>query len=258
MATSSIVSSSRFPTTDEIKEAMEMAGASIEGAQYLAARVKDLAANSKFMNKSPELRDNIIAAVEKYAEYVQYKLTINAQTWSGQQVENAESNMQKNIDEATDDQIRRIRGKITDNIRLDYAVSEKGHFVRAYTADKGALNPKEVDAIDNVFNKWLKTKDYKIKEGYLYKVNDKTEENNRISEDVVKKLISDGGLKEYMAEKEGVNATMRTRDYPGEPKEARAKREVEAAVDKAATVRATEEPSVPEVPETPQAGAGAP
>lgn len=251
MATSSIASSSRFPTTDEIKEAMEMAGASIEGAQYLAARVKNLAANSKFMNKSPELRDNIIAAVDKFVEYVEFKLTANGQPWSGQQVETSDlRNMQENIAEAA---AKELSGKLTD-VRLDYAVSEKGHFVRGYAAGKGALNPEEAETIDKFFNGWLASEGYKIKAGFLYNINAETVEENRISEDVVKEKIADGSLEKYMAEK-GVNATLRTRDYPGAPKEARVKREVEAAVDKAATARVTEEPSVPEVePETPQAG----
>lgn len=232
---------SRFPSTTEIKSAMEMAGGSIEGTEYLVSRIKKLADSSKLLSKSPELKANVIAAIEQFAEYVKFKLTANGQPWSGQRVESSDlKNMQKNIAESA---VKELTGKLT-SVKLDYAVSEKGHYVRGYSADSGALDSKSVESLDQLFNAWLASKDYIIKGGFLYNANDSVQsENTRISPDVVKKLMAEGGLAEFMAEK-GFNASMKVRDYPGEQKETQAKQKVESAVEQASRVSEEREPDV--------------
>lgn len=215
---------SRFPSTTEIQSAMEMAGASIEGAEYLLSRIKVLADNSKLLSKSPELKANVIAAVEQFAAYVKLKLTANGQPWSGQQVETSDlKNMQKNIAASA---VKELAGKLTD-VKLDYAVSAEGHYVRGYSADSGALDSQAVESLDQLFNAWLASKDYIIKGGYLYNANDSVQdENTRVSADVVKKLMAEGGLSEFM-EAKGFNTLTKARDYPGE--QVQAQQEVEAA-----------------------------
>ncbi|EHL30769.1 hypothetical protein [Legionella drancourtii] len=243
---------SRFPSTTEIKSAMEMAGSSIEGTEYLVSRIKKLAENSKLLSKSPELKANVIAAIEQFAEYVKFKLTTHGQPWSGQRIETSDlKNMQKNIAESA---AKELTGKLSE-VKLDYAVSEKGHYVRGYSSNNGALDSKSVESLDKLFNAWLASKDYVIKGGYLYSANDSVQgENMRISADVVKKLMAEGGLQEFMAEK-GFNTSMKARDYPGEQKEAQAQQEVEYAVEQANRVSEERAPDV--VPEeAPNAGVG--
>lgn len=241
---------SRFPSTTEIKSAMEMAGASIEGTEYLVSRIKTLADNSKLLSKSPELRANVIAAIEQFAEYVKFKLTANGQPWSGQQVETSDlKNMQKNIAASA---VKELAGKLTD-VKLDYAVSAQGHYVRGYSAGSGALDSKSVESLDQLFNAWLASKDYIIKGGYLYNANDSVQgENTRIGADVVKKLMAEGGLQEFM-EAKGFNASMNARDYPGE--QVQAKQDVESAVQQTSRVAEEQAPGV-EAEEAPSAGTG--
>jgi hypothetical protein len=244
--------SSRFPSTTEIKSAMEMAGGSIEGTEYLVSRIKTLAENSKLLRKSPELKANVIAAIEQFAEYVKFKLIAHGQPWSGQRVETSDlKNMQKNIAESA---VKKLTGKLSD-VKLDYAVSEKGHYVRGYSSNSGALDSKSVESLDQLFNAWLASKDFIIKGGYLYSANDSVQsENTRMSADVVKKLMAEGGLQEFMAEK-GFNTSMKARDYPGEQKEAQVQQEVEYAVEHASQV--SEERALDVEPEeAPNAGAG--
>ncbi|WP_058533996.1 hypothetical protein [Legionella saoudiensis] len=234
----------RFPTTEEIKSSMETAGATIEGAEYLASRVRELATKSKFLSKNPELKDNIIAAVDKFVDYVRFKLTVNGQPWSGQQVETSDlKNMQNNLAEAA---VKEMAGKVSD-VRVDYAISADGHYVRGYSSSDGAVPPETVSNLDKVFNAWLASKDYVIKGGYIYNANDQVQsEKTRISPEEVKKLMDEGGLKEYMADK-GINIQTRERNYPGEEKAAEIKKDAEHAVEVVAKANQDEGLEGPEV-----------
>jgi hypothetical protein len=251
---STIKSISRFPKSDEIQEAMKMAGGSIDAAEYLLKRIKTLADEAKFLTKAPELKANVIAAVEKFVEYVQFKLTANGQPWAGQHVETSDmKNMQKNIAEAA---AKELTGKLNE-VKLDYAISEKGHYVRGYSSNTGALDSESVASLDKLFNAWLASKDYLVKSGFIYNANDTVQsENTRINPEIIKQLLEDGSLEEFMLSK-GVNAELRARDYPGEQKEAQAKQEVSSAIKEADVARVAEEAQASaEAEETLQAGVG--
>lgn len=244
MATSAVTTSSRFPSTSEIKEAMVTAGTTIEGADYLVNRVKALADNSKFMSKHPELRDNVIAAVEKFAEYVTFKLTSNAQPWSAQQPETSDfKNMQKNMAEAATE---KLGGRLAD-VKIYYDVSDQGQYTRAYRSSKGALDDNETEVLDNQFSSWLATKGehgYVVKGGYLYDSSTKNfNEDERLSEAQVKEMLADGSLTQHL-EKELVDSVS-LQHYSGAQKEARVKQDVEAAIEQIAAVetRVTAAPS---------------
>lgn len=216
--------SSRFPTIQEIKMAMELAGSTIDGAEYLNTRIKSYA------EKLPlEVKREVTSALDSFVESVKFKLTAHGQPWSGQQIEVSDfKNMQKNI---ADSAAKELHGKLTD-IRLDYAVNEKGHYIRGYTADSGAMDSESVNALDNLFNAWLATKDYLVKDGYLYNANDLTQdEQNRINPDEIKELMAEGGLQEFMASK-GINAVTYLQDYPGKQEEKQAKESLESALEK--------------------------
>ncbi|USQ14006.1 hypothetical protein J2N86_01270 [Legionella lytica] len=227
----------RFPTTQEVKSAMETAGTTIDGAEYLASRVRDLATKSKFLSKNPELKENIIAAVDKFADYVRFKLTVNGQPWSGQQLETSDlKNMQNNLADAA---VREMAGKVSD-IKVDYAVSAGGHYVRGYSSSDGAVPPETVGTLDKVFNAWLASKDHVIKGGFIYHIDDKVQnESTRISQDEIQKLMDEGGLKDYMANK-GITIQTRERNYPGEEKAAEVAKDAEHAVEVVAKVNAEE------------------
>ncbi|CAM4506306.1 MAG: hypothetical protein LEGION0403_FIIPPAGN_02580 [Legionella sp.] len=218
----------RFPTTQEIKSSMETAGATIEGAEYLASRVRDLATKSKFLAKNPELKENIIAAVDKFVDYVRFKLTVNGQPWSGQEVETSDlKNMQANLADAA---VKEMAGKVSD-IKVDYAVSADGHYIRGYSSSDGAVSPETVSNLDKVFNAWLASKDHVIKGGFIYHVDDKVQsEGTRVTQEEIKALMDEGGLKDYMANK-GITLQTRERDYPGESKAAEALKDAEVAVE---------------------------
>lgn len=181
----------RFPTTQEIKSSMETAGATIEGAEYLASRVRELATKSKFLAKNPELKENIIAAVDKFVDYVRFKLTVNGQPWSGQEIETSDlKNMQNNLAEAA---VKQMAGKVSD-VKVDYAISADGHYVRGYSASDGAVEPETVSNLDKVFNAWLASKDYVIKGGFIYHANDQVQnEKTRVGPETIKKLMDEGG-----------------------------------------------------------------
>ncbi|MFJ1269739.1 hypothetical protein ACD661_14335 [Legionella lytica] len=227
----------RFPTTQEIKPAMETAGATIEGAEYLSSRVSDLASKSKFLAKNPELKDNIIAAVEKFVDYVRFKLTVNGQPWSGQEVETSDlKNMQANLADAA---VKEMAGKVSD-IKVDYAISAQGHYIRGYSSSEGAVSPDTVNNLDKVFNAWLASKDHVIKGGFIYPMDAKEQnEGTRATPEQIKKLMDEGGLKDYMANK-GITLQTKERDYPGETKAVEAEKEAEFAVGRVAKINEDE------------------
>lgn len=230
MPTMSFASSqaSRFPTTDEIGVAMELAGSTIEGAEYLAFRIRELADKSNELNKNSGLKNNIIAAVDKYVEYVKFKLTANGQPWSGQEIEVSDlKNMQNNIAAAA---VKELSGELAD-LKIDYAVSSEGHYVRGYSSDNGGVSVDTVSNLDKIFNAWLAAKDYVIKDGFIYNAQDMVQsEHTRVNADIIKQLIADGGLKEFMTAKGISNIEVRERPYPGEEKVVQAKQDAEAAV----------------------------
>lgn len=255
--TSTILPESRFPSVEEIQEAMLMAEGSIEAAEYLALRIRELAANSKLMKNSPELRDNIFAAVDKFVEAVKFKLTASNEAWDGEVSEDSDlQNMHKNIVAIA---IKELGDKQLAALKIDYAIGDDGRYIRAYTSNTGALDPATASNLDKVFNAWLASKGYIIKGGYIYGANaDTKEERNRLSAAEVKKLLAEGGLLEYMAAN-GVkgNVSMKAHDDSGA---AQAKKEVASAVDRAGQVERTpaaDAGSSPkaETEETPSAGA---
>jgi hypothetical protein len=235
---------SRFPATSEMRWGMETAN-SIEGANYLLQRIKELADDSKFLNKSPELKANVIGAIEKFVEFTIFKFTPHGQPWSGQPVENAEKNMHQNIADAA---VKELEGKLKD-IRYDYAVNQSGHYVRCYVSDDKVVDSQTANVLDQLVNSWLASKDYIIKDGYLYGSDDTLQnETTRLNSTEVKKLLVESGLQEYLAEK-GFNATMKEQDYPGEVKEAKKGVKAEAS-------KSTQQSKGAEPEETPHVTAG--
>lgn len=235
MAISAVLSSNlQFPTTEEIKVAMETAGTSIEGAEYLQTKITQIADSIKAINKSPELRakaDNVLAAVGKFTEYVLFKLTASAQPWSGEEVESSElKNMLKNMAEAA----LKTMDDTSALIKFDYALSDQGHLLRGYSSNNAPLDEQSKATMDKLLNAWLATKDYVIQDGYLFHADDKVRsEGSRVASDIVQQLFADNSLEQYMTNKGVANFSTQTRDYPGEQKEARAQQILESALEQA-------------------------
>lgn len=224
-----ITAMTRFPTTTEIKSAMEMASGSVEAAEYLNAQVKKLAEQSKFLAKNPELKAKVINAMQQFSDYVSFKNTVQGQPWAGQSVEVSEhKNFQNNL---ADEAIKQVTNK-TQNIRMDYAIDEKGHYVRGYSANGEMVSSEAASALDRVFNAWLANNNLVIKGGFIYPTDASQIESNRLSAEQVRALISEKGLTSFMEQK-GIQVEMKLREYPGARKEAQTKQDVTAAVQQA-------------------------
>jgi hypothetical protein len=217
-------STSLFPTVQEIKLAMESAGTSIEAAEYLQDQVT-ASAKQAAIRKNPELSEKasaIVDAVKGFVELVRAKFSLSAQPWSGESPVSLKGNMLENIANSA---LKDLEGLV--DTKLYYAVSEKGHFVRGYSADNAALDQNAVAAMDKLFNAWLATKGYDMQDGYFYK------EGKKASAVEVEGLLNDGSMQQYMDKKGVANVSMQTQDYPSEEKTAQAKHQVEAAVEQA-------------------------
>jgi hypothetical protein len=237
----------RFPSTSEIRLGMGMAN-SKEGADYLEQRLNELADQSKFMSKSPEVKEHVISAVKQFVHYTDLTYTVNEDFWSGEHVETSKSkNMHKNLAAVS---VKELEDKVTD-LRFDYAVSQDGHYVRRYISKGQALDYKSVADLDEVFNAWLTSKDYMVKDGYLSKTSD---QKTSLGQDEVKKLLVEEGLKEFL-EKKGFNVAIKECSYPGEEKLAKAKQEVASAAVEGVSKATKQSKTVEAEPEeAPQAG----
>ncbi|MFT4060058.1 MAG: hypothetical protein QM652_10995 [Legionella sp.] len=255
--TSSIRALGTFPSPETIQKIFNVAGLTTEGAWYAHGRITKSADNATCFVKEPGLKKDVLDATARFAEHIELKLTPNGNPHRGQYIETSDQkNLQKNIAEAA---AKDLADKLSEEIKLDYAVSEAGHYVRGYSSSNGALDSHFVDSLDKLFNAWLISKDYIIKDGFIYNANDKVQsENTRIDPEIIKQLLEDGGLEEFMLNK-GVKAKLRVRDYPGERTEAEKKQEVTSTLKRVEAARVAEEQAqVPEVEaeEAPHAGAG--
>lgn len=248
MVNAVVSSSGRFPTTAEIREAMVTAGTSIGGSEYLVERIQAQAEASKFMGKHTELRDNVVGAVEKFAQYVAYKLNSSAQPWSGQAPETSSfKNMHKNIADAATEKLDVRLADVT----IYYNVSADGKYERAYRSSTGNIDKEAAAALDNQFGSWLAAKDehgYKIKGGYIYKSDTQTyNENERISADQIKEWLADGTLEKHLEKAITDKATVE-RYVPQAAQQATAKQSTAPTAEQA-TSKTTESEVEPEGPQ---------
>lgn len=241
---------SRLPNTDDIKAAMEVAGKSIEGAEYLVDQVTLCAQNAKSLRKTPELRDNIINAVQRFAELIKFKFLTKGQPWAGDRVETSkDKNLQNNIADAALKDLNDAAGNRLPQVVINFAVGKDGHYKRAYTSDKAEINNDKTSALDKIFSAWLASKDLLIKDGFIFNANDQGQKpGTNLAKDEVKTLLADDSLKQFMADKD-IKAECKERDYPGEKKEQKISRNASNAIEqlnnKAAPEPNNDEPSGP-------------
>jgi len=160
-----------LPTTDALKSIMSFIQDE-ETAKYFASQFKKIAENPKLMKKlNPEEQKVVRAMVDNvdyYAECFEFARKTKNQSWDGLEKDTNEfkllqANLSKKIAES-------IKGTIP-SIILDFAISEKGEFIRGYSTNR-PLDPQQdantVNAMDTLFNAWLAEHDIISKEGVLY------------------------------------------------------------------------------------------
>ncbi|MCW8409464.1 hypothetical protein OQJ13_10800 [Legionella sp. PATHC035] len=212
-----------LPTREDLLRAMKIAENSPEVAQYLCQRVREIAEKSRLLNKTPEAREatqQILKAVEEFAQLVAYKYPADSQVWSGKEPTSSTINMQEGIAKQA---ATSLAQKNYPGIRFDFAISETGHFVRGYAStEKGAsqLDEGTIETLDNLFNAWLADQHNIVTEnGDFYYMDAMGHKKDKLTREEVEKLFSDSAreYKDYLKGK-GVDTELvsRQRDYPGE------------------------------------------
>lgn len=214
-----ILPSSRFPTPRELKGAMLASANSTEAVDYLVLRIKELAATSK--DTSPEMRalkEEAIKAVERFAEYIHFKLDASNDPWAGRQARKLN---------LPDDMAQMVK---TMGVVLHYAVNDTGEYKHAYAVNGKKLDKDSIADFERVFKDWLRTKGpngYSFDEGYICDSKTKA----RLNANEVNELIKGQGLQEFMGEKAGINLSLNQRAFPSAAEEAQIKREVTTAME---------------------------
>lgn len=210
-----------LPSRDDLLRAMKSAETSPETARYLREQVHQIVDKSRYYNKDQEtknLAQQVLKAVDEFTQLVEYKFSQDSQVWSGTPPKSPFDQMQTKIAEKAG---AAISEKNFPRIRFDYAISEKGHFVRGYgPAEKGApaLEEGTIDALDRLFNAWLANNHQVItRDGNFYKNEGQGE--RKLTGEEVEALMADSakGFKEYLKQSRvETDLVSRQRDYPGE------------------------------------------
>lgn len=215
-----------LPLREDLLRAMKLAENSPEAAQYLRQRVHEIVERSRFINKSPEAMhaaQQILDAVDEFAELVTYKFPQDGQAWTGKLP--SSSSVESMHSGITQQAVNKLSEKKLPGIRFDYAISEIGHFVRGYAStEKGAsqLDETTVDSLDRLFNAWLANKHgVATRDGNFFKMNAEghIDESKKMTAAEVEELLADSAqdFKDYLVEsKFNTEIVSRQRDYPGE------------------------------------------
>lgn len=121
-----------LPTQEGVLAAMDTAKESIDAAQYLETQINRQLDAARAGPEAEPLRK----MVSEFRQAVTYQLSTNPGTWSGKQVEASPvQNMHARI---ADDMAVLLKNKQEQQqdkeVRLDYAISPQGQFVRGYEA----------------------------------------------------------------------------------------------------------------------------
>lgn len=219
----------RVPLKEELLQAMKVAQASAEAADYLVMRFKAILSEAKLLDKSKD----IIAKVEDFAKYVHFKLLSSAQPWSGEIPQTSDfQNMQQHLAQEATKQIEEtMQGELT----LDLAIKDTGELLRGYTSEGKPLDPELVEPMDKLFNAWLAKQEVLIKSSKLQACDAKGEisqEEQTKTTEKIRQLIDDKkqGFPQYMKER-GMSVSINTRDYPETQLDVEKKQALEQAIE---------------------------
>lgn len=228
--TTAILPVTRFPTSKEVQTAMEMSDKKIESAQYLLTQLQKLAKQSKEANADKEKTENFLEVVRKFVDAVVFKMTASNQPWAGQLPAASEDiNTFNNISKAA---AEKLAEKEVTEVRLDYAVSMEGQYIRGYAGPDGeSVDDDTVASLDRLFNAWLVDNGYAVENGYVHETGAGGEGlGAKLSADEVKALMKSGRYEAYLKDK-GVNLIRIERDFPGEEAIEKLKEELVTAAD---------------------------
>ena len=225
----------------------------VKGVEYMAEKFGKILTKAKVENS-----DIMLKRVQDHVANVKAQLDRRSPfgLTSEDDVKTDFQNMQQNLADAA---MERLRASLTDDLRVDFAVSAYADLLRAFTADGKELDPEVVEALDALVNATLAEDDMISKDGVIYKATaagqpEKDAAGNpvRANGAEVVKVIS-GPFVEALKDN-GIETVLQQHEYPQEEQVAAKPAAVEPAP--APAPEPAVQPEVTPTPDTPAAGSG--
>lgn len=223
-----------LPLKESILDAMTVAETSVEAAQYLATRVREIFTKAKVLDQFQD----VMLKVDEFAQYTAFRLTASTQPWAGEQVQGSGfENMQQN---AANDAVNHLANYIEpgQNIQFAIAINDDAQFLRGYAVDGDDMEKDAVACFNKLFEDWLAEHNLISKNSTLFVADDhgslkKDKAGSPIKADAqqLKELISGNqGYSSYLANK-GINLSIQLMPYPGSTQQAQKQQELNKAID---------------------------
>lgn len=223
-----------LPLKESILEAMTVAETSVEAAQYLAQRVREIFTKAKVLDKFQD----VMQKVDEFAQYTAFRLNSTAQPWTGEQAEiSGFKNMQQNF---AKDAIDNVLAFAEEGQRIQFAiaVNDDSRFLRGYSADGETMEKDVVSSFDKLFNAWLAEHNLISKDSTILTADDNgslkmDKQGNPIkaNPEQIKKLINGSqGYTSYLASK-GITIASEQVPYPGSQQQVQQQQDIRKAVD---------------------------
>ena len=151
-----------LPLKEALLNAMSIAESSVEAAQYLATRFKEILIEAKKLDK---YRD-ILTKVENFAQSVSLKLLSSVQPWKGEAAPS--STFQNEQLNKTKEAISNLKSTAIGEVTVHFAINENSQFVRGYTSGNKPVDPKSAAELDKLFTSWLAGNNLVMEGGALF------------------------------------------------------------------------------------------
>lgn len=153
-----------LPLKDQLLLAMKVGETSIEGAEYLLKRFKEIVERAKMK----EGVGDMIERLEKYTELVKMRLSRSRDAWLGAGISLSDhQNMQENLANRASQAL--ITLGVPEDLQLDIAIKDSSQVLRAYSEGGKELEPEKIASLDTLYNAWLAKHNILLKDGILYK-----------------------------------------------------------------------------------------
>jgi hypothetical protein len=230
------------PTKKALMDALDSAGSSVQGAEYLATQFKKILIAAK---KLEEFGD-VLQKVEDFVKYTKFKLLSSSQPWLGQSVATSGfQNMQANMASEAINDLKNMNIGPEKEVGFHFAISDKSEFLRGYTSEGKALDAKSVESLDKLYNAWLAKNDIVSKDGILYQANKNGDIIKEANPSDVKNLIdhSEDGLAKYLDKEAGIKLTSHSQKYPTQQAEVTVKSAAKTAIEERFETEEAQQPS---------------
>lgn len=224
-----------LPLKEALLEAMKVAETSVEAAQYLATRFKEILTGAKMLEKYAD----VLKSVETFAQLTEFKLLSRGQPWFGQVVDTTDfKNMHANIGRDVAESLKNMGQGIAENVTFHFAVNDQAEFLRGCTSGGKPLDSKAVEHWDKLFIAYLAENNVITKGTTLYQSDEHgqiklDEQGNQLNANPaqLKALISDPqkGFEKYVVSK-GIPITCQQQEYPSVQKDVQAQMAVQEAI----------------------------